>query len=233
MKRVFAAAFAGMLGASLGWALPTLQLDIPGGTYNTVDETTYSNGPVFTLRALLNVGSQGTLDTARLYYISAAIEPMLSQTNPPPNVGSFKIGTVSYTSGSLTFGKPPLNVPDTSSGNLAPHDAFPTYFAELGFQFDSAHTVGAYNTADGTTAPGLLYYYDFSVDVTNLLSGESLHFDLYNEKVKKGAYAVGDFAPFSHDAQSGHQVPDGGATVAMLGFALVGMGALRRIFFRV
>jgi hypothetical protein len=39
---------------------------------------------------------------------------------------------------------------------------------------------------------------------------------------------VDDFAPFSHDAQSGSSVPDGGSTLALLGLALLGASTLSR-----
>lgn len=216
--------------ANAGWAIPTLQLDIPNGVYNTVDETTYATTPNFTLRALLNSTSySGT------YYISAAIVPNLGPSSPPPNVGSFTINGTTYTTANMTWGTPPINVADNLNGggpgNLGAHDVFPTYYLELAFNFDATHTVGAYNTADGTTSPGSLFYHDFSIAVGNLLPGYALHFDLYDERIKSGNWTLDDFAPFSHDAQSG-AVPDGGLTLAMLGFGLTGLGALRRTFSR-
>lgn len=231
-------------------ALPNLQLDILNGTYNTTDETTYATAPQFTLRALLNNPPLNSSGLTEKYYISAAFEPLLSQSDPAPNVGTFTFGpaggtstTYSTSSSGIYYGKPPVDVADTSSGNLAPHGEFPTYYAEIPFYFDSSKTVGAYNTADGTTANGTLYYSDFNVNVSGLLSPSySIHFDLYDETVKKASkdstitYTVDDFAPFSHDAQSGPttvpSVPDGGATVLLLGMGLTGLVAARRFLRR-
>lgn len=228
-------------------ALPNLQLDILNGTYNTTDETTYATAPQFTLRALLSNPPKNASGMTEQYYISAAFEPLLNQTNPAPNVGTFTFGpaggtstTYSTSSVGVYYGKPPVNVADTSPGNLATHGEFPTYYAEIPFFFDSSKTVGAYNTADGTTASGTLYYKDFTVNVSGLLKPTySIHFDLYDETVKQAAkngtttYTVDDFAPFSHDAQSGPTtVPDGGATLIMLGMGLTGLVGVRRFFRR-
>src|SRR5262245_31597738 len=66
--------------ASRALAVPSLQLDITGGTYQTSDETVISPGPVFTLDALAkDVTSHGVsvFDFSRTYYISAAILPAI------------------------------------------------------------------------------------------------------------------------------------------------------------
>lgn len=222
-----AAIWAGVLLSSVtaGYAVPTLQLDVPGGTYNTTDQTTYATTPQFSLVALLN----GTLDTSATYYISAAIEPKLDLSTPPPNVGSFTIGGVTYSTANMYWGEPPANVLDTSSGNLPTHDQFPTYYAEIAFHFDGTTTVPSYDTQTGESAKGSLYTYSLLVDTSALLAGYSVHFDLYDEAVQKhtGDYTVDDFAPFSHDAQSGtnteNRVPDSGSTYLLLGVGLVGI----------
>jgi hypothetical protein len=220
------------LAAASVRAVPTLQLDIVDGVYNSSDATTVATSSSFTLRALLHPGNgDGLVGTTGYYHISAAIEPLLQQTNPPPNIGTFTIDGLSISPATMQWGTPPVDVADSSSHNLASHGAFPTYYAELSFNFDALDTIGAYNAADGSTCPGSLYYHDFLVDITNLDPGYSVHFDLYDEKVKSGVYCVDDFAPFSHDAQSGTNVahvPDSGSGLLMLGAALAGLGFVRR-----
>ncbi len=213
---------ASFLGARSAWAIPTLQLDIVGGIYNTTTETTVATGPIFTLRALLNTTSP---NFSRVYSISAAIEPQLAQL-PVPNFGNFTVDGVLFSATNNTqWGRPPVDVLDTSSGNLPMHGMFPTYYGEIDFTFDSAHTVASYNTADHTSSPGTLYYHDFVINATGLLNPYDVHFDLYDEAVKKGVATMDDFAPFSHDAESGHynQVPDSSATMVLVG---LGLGAL-------
>jgi hypothetical protein len=56
--------------------------------------------------------------------------------------------------------------------------------------------------------------------VTGLNPGLSVHFDLYDETVKRGQAQVDDFAPFSHDTQSGGsvcKVPEHGSNLLFLG----------------
>ena len=54
---------------------------------------------------------------------------------------------------------------------------------------------------------------------------------IYDEAIKNGDFTVDDFAPFSHDAQSGgSSVPDGGVTLGLLGLGLLGTKAICRSF---
>jgi hypothetical protein len=214
------------LSATALHAVPELQLDIIGGTYDTSTETTLANSSVFTLRALV----KGSSNLPGPYYISAAVEPAPEApgSGPLPNVGSFAINGTSYSIGDLSYGVPPLNIPDDQAGDLPKHGIYPTYYKEVLFYFSPSSTVASYNVQDDAPAGGLLYYHDFTIDVTGLASGLNLHFDFYDEKVKRGVYTIDDFAPFSHDAASRTQVPDGGATVVMLGAAFLGAALFRR-----
>lgn len=218
-----------ILGGLLGQAraVPELQLDILGGTYDDSSETILANSPIFTLRALL----KGAANLPGPYYISAALLPAPAQPNSPIDAGSFSVAGVTYSTTSLSYGVPPLNVPDNMSGNLAKHGVYPTYYKEISFNFSAAHTIAAYNTESQTGSSGSLYYYDFTVNVSDLVPGYYLHFDLYDEKIKKGLFSIDDFAPFSHDAESrpneGITVPDGGSTAILLGAALMGQWVWR------
>jgi hypothetical protein len=225
-------------------ALPLLQLDIGGGTYvGGSEESTIANASVFNLYALYD-GSRGAPGSGT-YYISAAISPRQDLSTPPPNVGSFTINGVEYSTANMNYGIPPLQVIDGMPGvqDLGRHDVYPTYYAEVAFTFGGSQSAG-YNTAtdpgDPLSHPGTgLFYQQFLIDVSSLLSAYSIHFDLYDTAIKRkiGSYTLDDFAPFSHDAQSGSgghhdQVPDGGTTVALLGLAFAGLGAGRRFLSR-
>lgn len=222
MKFKFAGVCAGIIlsGVTASYAVPTLQLDIPGGTYNPTTQSTFANSPHFTVVGLLN----DTLDTSKTYYISAAIEPKLALSTPPPNIGSFTLNGTTYTTANMNWGDPPANVADTASGNLPTHGEFPTYYAEIAFHFTST-TVPSYDAQTGQSASGVLYTYYLSVDTSSLLPGYSVHFDLYDEQVKKGTCSINDFAPFSHDVDSGTNthVPDNGSTYLLLGLGLIGL----------
>ena len=213
-------------GTSLLRAVPELQLDILGGTYDPVSESTVANSSVFTLRALL----KGSSNLPGPYFIAAAIQPGLPQNSA--NVGSFSFNGNSYSTATMSWGVPPLDVSDTKSGNLPKHGVYPTYYHEEEFFFSSSATVASYNVETDAAASGRLYYHDFTIDVSGLLPGYYVHFDLYDLKVKKGNYTLDDFAPFSHDAQSrpgtSQQIPDSGSTAVLLGLGFIGAAFLGR-----
>jgi hypothetical protein len=231
----------GVIGARQAEAVPLLQLDIVGGSYDETTQTIISDGPVFQLVALLTPGGtkgDGTVvDSTSLeqllrdtYYISAAIVPQLAQTTPSPNIGSFEFDgdTLAATSG-MYFGTPPYDLYEAhSDAELPGHGVFPTYYSEFDFQFDEAQRTTTYNTQDNSgTSPlnnpaGGSYYALFSVDTTLLQTPYQLHFDLYNEYVRRAAECktrkgvvtctpedldAAKFAPFSHDAEGGPGVP--------------------------
>jgi len=193
------------------WAIPTLQLDITGGVYDPVTETTIATTNPFTLVALYDTAHP---DSTTSFFISASIIPM---TSDPTSFGSFTIDGVKYGGGGpgvLNYGTPPV---DTAFPSLPPHGIFPTIYAEVPFSFDPANTTPGYNTADGTTSPDTLLFQHFNINVAGLLPGVVVHFDLYDEIIKDHPADATDtdFAPFSHDAQSldAPPVPDGGTTV--------------------
>lgn len=226
MKQQFSKALMlmALIGVNTLSALPTLQLDILSGQFDDNTETTVATSDIFTVRALLSGSYNGGS-----FFISAAVSPGMQQAAPVPNFGSVVVDGQTYLPSAYSYGIPPLDVSDTVNGvkNLGPHDIFPTYYLEFEFNFNQANTVAAYNVQDDTAAPGLLYYHDFSVNVTGLQAAYALHFDLYNIKVKKGNYTLADFAPFSHDAESGHthEVPDqaSSALLLVLGIGLLGL----------
>ena len=232
-----------LAGAStLASAIPVLQLGIAGGTYNSATETIVSSGPNFSLYAFLLPNSSNTLTDT--YYLSMAVTPQIST---PANLGSFTVNgsTVNVTSG-MTYGTPPLDAifPGHDAGDLATHSIFPTYFRELGFAFSSANKSGAFNTQDhpswGPQSDTGMYYQRFDIDTSNLASGYEIHFDLYNTMLcingrgqcsGAGDIDITQFAPFSHDAQSGPRVPTSvpePGTVLLLGLGLLGLGFARK-----
>ena len=223
------------VGAPAAHAVPSLQLDIAGGWYDTTTQTVLTQRDTFTVYALINTtarpGSAPSLTDT--YYLSVAIEPL---TATSANLGSFTVNgtTVNATSG-MTFGTPPIEglTATFDGGDLAPHGIYPTYFREFAFTFSSSNTAGIYDTAvnpGGITShlggTGLLYA-AFEVDRSLLSSPYQLHFDLYNEKLRSGDIDVNYFAPFSHDAGTAQGVPEPSAALLM-GVGLLGVGLWQR-----
>ena len=222
-------------------AIPTLQLDIAGGTYDLTTQTIVASTVPFNLYAYLIPDGHNPL--ADTYYLSMAVVPMI--TPPGGNLGSFTFnGTKVNVTSEMVYGVPPLetllsNTAGFDAGDLSQHGIFETYFYETEFLF-GINQLSLYNTQDRaksgasipTTGTGM-YYVGFSIDTSLLNPNYVIHFDLYNSALARRSITdldITQFAPFSHDAES-RKVPEPN-TLLLLGAGLLGLGLLGRRKFR-
>ena len=214
-------ALLGLLASSTASALPMLQIDVLGGSYDPVSEDVYGSESLFTLNAY---GKVGAVDTSAHHYLSAAITPM---AGTGADIGSFSVDGTTYDSSDMRYGTPPIEnfeaIQGHDSNDLGKHGIFDTLFLELVFKWDATQTRNGVNVEDNpgtdplTNAGNALFWNSWAFDASGLADGVGLHFDLYTVSLKNCGNSlkrdfggtlpsscvdidVDDKAPFSHDA---------------------------------
>ncbi|MBC7191685.1 choice-of-anchor N protein [Marinobacter sp.] len=234
--KTLAALAVGLLSANIALAIPTLQLDIDGGTYvGGSEESTATNNATFDLWAL---GDTSSVNTSLDYYLSIALLPQTKNVGDIANLGGVTVNgaTLSTLSGNAEYGTPPIeNI--SKGGELAPHGVFETYYYQLMFSFSDDPTIASYNVQDGSLGPANdeLFKHVFQIDASALASGYGLHFDLYTYGgTNNKRTAITEFAPFSHDAAyciglkcEPIKVTEP-SSLALFGIGLMGLVAVRR-----
>lgn len=234
--KTLAALAVGIVSANTALAVPTLQLDIDGGTYvGGSEESTVTNDSTFDLWAL---GDTSGVNTAFDYYLSIALLPESQNVGDIANLGGVTVNgaALSTLSGSAEYGTPPIETV-SNGGELGPHGIFDTYYYELAFSFAADQTIASYNVQDGSAGPvgDELFKHVFQIDASALASGYGLHFDLYTYGETNGnRTAITEFAPFSHDAAycislncEPVEVSEP-STLALFGIGLMSLVAFRR-----
>ena len=129
------------------WAIPSLQLDISGGTYDTTTGTIVASTDPFTLYAYLIPDAKALLGDT--YYISASLVPKVGPDhNTSLGTYSFEVSTINVTGG-MTYGIPPLDAWSQlhDSQDLGHSgEYFPTFFSQFAFSFLDTQKANAYDT---------------------------------------------------------------------------------------
>lgn len=222
----FLATIAALIFSANVFAVPTLQLDIEGGSYvGGTEESVITNNTVFDLYAYGNAGDT-KFDINRTYYISMALTPQVSDLSGSLGT-TFSFAGSNYTLADMVYGTPPL---DDAFKDIGGHGIYDTYYFEYAFMFDALNTATLVNVqAPGVAGSGPdtsgtgMYYQGFNVDMTNIAAlGFDVHFDLYTYGTN-GKTLV--FAPFSHDAGTAVSEAE---TIALFAIGLLGLGFIRR-----
>ena len=218
-------------------AVPVLQLYIEGATYDAATESWQSAIPangVIRLWAIGNVtgeGGKGEISNVKLAiaYGSGATP---SFTLTPSTTGGYGGFTDPSTPSNPTLiqTRTDGSIPQLSGGqDLPSHGEYGPgtswqEFALGNFTLSDSPTGDFISSFPTSPSAGGSQINVYEITVTGT---DFVHFDLY-DGIQSGSKARAVFAPFSHDAGSGGQVPEGGSTVIMLSLALLGFGGLRR-----
>lgn len=214
-------------------AVPNLQIDgEAGSTYDDTTETTVCSDSTCDFYAIASPGQasgEGTDNPngpisendilTQTFYVSIAVSPMQTETNPGPDLGSFDLTyngangmtptttTINVTA-DMVFGTPPIETFEElqsndnnleQGGDLPTHGVFETYFTEIAIMFVATRTIDTYNVVDDTpenNLPGTGSFYEkLTIDRTDLDEGIQLHLDLYNTVIaecgKQAAELIG------------------------------------------
>lgn len=227
------------LAPCAAWAVPFYQLDIAGGSYDTVSESIVTGASRFTLLAYATPRSAAEFEL--LLTRPSSLSIAIGSSNGAPaggDLGSFRVnGQLVHATGDMRFGVPPYELDGTAArdpGDLASHGLDETWFVQNDFVFSVDRRSGIYDTAlhaGSGPRPGTgMLYTAFEFDTSGLAPGISLHFDLYSTRTKNGDVDILRFAPFSHDAgtiaRSVRPVPEPTAAVVFgIGFLAIALGS--------
>lgn len=210
--------------AGTGYAVPTLQLYIPGSEYNPENESWMSYANPFTLQ-VLGASKHGNITEIKNLSLYIAVPDDWLQGG-----GSVKVtGPGGYNQTSFSFPGSLYGTPTKGGKQLPPHGTYPSNYYELGLpdmdmQSEPLVTVHNYNPGDDGEDLGIIYTYQ--IEYQGIFG---IHMDTAGIEVKKNGKEQSVFAPFSHNADA--VVPEP-STLLLLGIGIGMLGLLKKIIRR-
>jgi len=224
-----------MLWAGPAWAVPALQVYIPGADWDPSTQTWVTTSPDFDLWVIgCNTAHDGDPPlTIHDVFLSAALMP---KENTNTGAGTITITPVSapYPAYSPYAAEPAVTpfgvggqsgwqygLPVMGDGSPVPgHGIYPTSYVTFDMgDFNPVYDPGAYDMQPGETGSGPGEYKKVHVSITGF---EAVHFDAYNHFLYSDKVDA-RFAPFSHDAEF---VPEPGS-ILLLSVGLAGALGVR------
>ena len=197
MKTTLAALFAVIALTAPVYAVPILQLYMPGSTYDGSTESWLTTNNPFTLQVL------GASKNGNILFID---DPTLHIAVPEDwweDGTTVTLTGPGYESGltidSWSFGQP---------AGLSPHGIYPTHFASVVLPgMDVANgtdVIHDYNPGGDGTDTGVIWEYEVSYT-----EAFGIHMDATGTALKKNGRWADVFAPYSHDADAPGDEPGG------------------------